>query len=54
MDWDAFAKPLENACHRVPAITEAGIRSTVCGPGKYDVMGGVLSLNHYEISQKTY
>ena len=33
LDWDAFGMHIENACQRVPAINETGIRSTVSGPG---------------------
>ena len=33
LDWDVFKPHYESAINRVPAIENAGIRSTVCGPG---------------------
>lgn len=33
LDWDVFGSHIENACQRIPAVEETGIRSTVCGPG---------------------
>jgi len=32
IDWDIFGQHIEAAINRIPAIGEAGIRSTVCGP----------------------
>jgi len=32
IDWDIFGQHIEAAVNRIPAIGEAGIRTTVCGP----------------------
>ena len=36
LDWDVFLQHVEGACHRVPAISETGVKSTVSGPGMCD------------------
>uniref|UniRef100_A0A8B9J3Z5 Sarcosine dehydrogenase n=1 Tax=Astyanax mexicanus TaxID=7994 RepID=A0A8B9J3Z5_ASTMX len=35
LDWDVFMQHIEGAINRVPALEQTGIKSTVCGPGKY-------------------
>uniref|UniRef100_A0A6Q2YJ47 Sarcosine dehydrogenase n=1 Tax=Esox lucius TaxID=8010 RepID=A0A6Q2YJ47_ESOLU len=35
LDWDVFIQHIEGAINRVPALEQTGIKSTVCGPGKY-------------------
>lgn len=35
LDWDTFGQNLEGHMARCPAIAEAGIKSTVCGPESF-------------------
>lgn len=35
LDWDVFGAHIEGQVNRVPAIEEAGIKSTVCGPESF-------------------
>jgi glycine/D-amino acid oxidase-like deaminating enzyme len=35
LDWDVFSQHIEGAVRRVPAIGEAGVQSTVCGPESF-------------------
>lgn len=35
LDWDVFGCHIEGAVHRLPALQETGIKSTVCGPESF-------------------
>lgn len=35
LDWDVFSVHIEGACQLVPAVENAGIKSTVCGPESF-------------------
>ena len=35
LDWDAFMANFEGGMNRVPIVGETGVRTTVCGPGKF-------------------
>ena len=35
LDWETFGQNLEGHLHRCPAVEDAGIKSTVCGPESF-------------------
>ncbi|XP_023228229.1 sarcosine dehydrogenase, mitochondrial-like [Centruroides sculpturatus] len=35
LDWDVFGTHIESAIHRIPALENVGIKSTVCGPESF-------------------
>lgn len=35
LDWDVFTQHIEGAINRIPVLEKTGVKSTVCGPGKW-------------------
>lgn len=38
LNYDVFGVHIEGAVNRVPAIEKTGIKSTVCGPGRGEIL----------------
>lgn len=38
LDWDVFSANIDGAINRVPVIEKTGIKSTVCGPGRQNII----------------
>lgn len=38
LDWDVFSANIDGAINRIPVIEKTGIKSTVCGPGWWNII----------------
>ena len=57
LDWDVFSHNIQGCVNRVPAIEEAGIKSTVCGPGRPHLADFVwikISIQHVQCRYGDY